>query len=174
MSEEKQNWAFYEDATNAKAQRQDTNQKMQQAGQHDASDEPTYENYLKDFDKFREWLENEARRTTPLFPTTPEEKTVYTCPGWRVYSPRWNEEEVLHNKKAKQWDAILIFSKPQSIAWVADHFPRCSVSPLRVSDRRQAESRLLGYRKRTKGMRKKDSYAPTDSDLGSVGDGDVL
>ena len=172
MGEEKQNWMFYEDAMHATEERQPANRKVRQ--QPEQHDDLSYEGYKENYEKYKAWVENEAHRAVPVTPKTAEEKMVYTCPGWRVYSPRWDEEEVLRNKKVKQWDAIVIFSKPQSEAWVSDHFPRCRVSPLRVSDRRQAESRLIGYRKRTKGMRRKDSYIPTDGDLGSMGEDDVL
>lgn len=170
MGEVRQNWLFRDDIEKT----DQTNQNANQSAQHDAPIEPTYESFKEHFDEFKAWAEYEARCTKPLRPRGDEEKTVFTCPGWRVYSPRWDEEEALHNKKIKQWEAIIIFSKPQSYAWVEDHFPRSAIGPLRVSDRRQAESRLVNYRERTKGMRRKDSYTPTHKDLGSIGEGEVL
>lgn len=171
MGDQRQNWVFADDTTGSG---DEGSGRIAQRDERDALGEPTFEDFKENYEAFSEWMMQREQERHLLVPENDDEARVYTCPGWRIYSPRWNEEEALRNKDIKQWEALLIVSRPQSLAWVKDHFPRCSMTPLRTSDRRQAETRLKGFREKRKGLRKKDSYTPTDRDMGGTGAGDVL
>lgn len=115
--------------------------------------------------EFEKWLRMEERRER-LWPVDDEEARVYSCAGWHVCSPMFEPSEALENSKTRSWEAQVIYSKVQSLAFVRRTFKGCECEPLRVNDRRCAEEKLSKYRGRRGRLRGKQVFVPNASDLG--------
>lgn len=96
---------------------------------------------------------------------TDDEMRAYTCPRWKIRSPRFSVEDAMENPKTRCWEAVLCLSVSKSAAWVKERFPQCEVSPFFVADMRQGQARVESHRKRRSKTRGRKPYAPSDDEL---------
>lgn len=169
MISERDNFVIVEHPDGRSASRHETRNAERDAKRSEAqgAGDATYEAFLENREAFEKWLRmNDDARIAPM---NDEEMRAYSCAGWHVYSPRWDEEEALANSATRSWEAVVIFSKVQSAAWVKERFKGCGCTPLRINDRRMAEKNLVAHRRRRKATRGKKSFVPSSADLGNAG-----
>lgn len=159
MNEERDNFIMLDEPS-------DPHSDMHRDAQNATLDEDElYASFIEHREAFQQWLD-ENNPDEHIVPTNDDELRAYSCAGWRIYSPRWDAQDALNNSNTRSWEAIVIFSKVQSAAWLKERFKGCGCTPLRVNDQRCAEKSLLSFRRRKKATRGKKSFTPSASDLG--------
>ncbi len=138
---------------------------MVEQGDARSLDDRLYSEFVEHRDEFAAWLDAKRHREE-MTPRNDEEARVYSCAGWHVYSPRWDEQEALSNPNTRSWEDIQIFSTVRSLAWMQEHNKGCKCVPLRINDQRCAEEKLSKFRDRRRKVHKKQSFTPTAADLG--------